>query len=118
MAINIGTKPVTTYRTTADEVIYAGAANDVTNVDTVSLRRTLPIKKGTDNGTLRGNMNFAKSFPNGDKKSLVVVNLTVHTPVGVDSAAVRTWLTDEVFPGATSDVVLDLATKGDIHLQD
>lgn len=118
MTISIGTKPVTIYRATVDEVTYAGAANDVTNVDTVSLRRTLPVKKGSDNGILRGNINFAKSFQNGDKKSLVVVNATVHTPVGVDPAAVRSWLTNEVFPGVTSVVVLDLATKGDIHLQD
>lgn len=116
--LSIGTKNVSIYRNTADEVIYAGPAHDVTNVDTVSLRRSLPVKRGSDNGTMRGNMNFAKSFPNGDKKSLVVVNLTAHVPVGVDATAVRTWMTSEVFPGATSSVTLDLATKGVIHLSD
>lgn len=116
--MQIGTKSVSTYRQTADEVVYAGSLNSVSITDTVSLRRTLPEKKGSDAGTLRGNMNFARSFAVGDGQKLVVVNVTAHVPVGVDATTVRTWMTNEVFPGATSTVALDLATKGDIHLQD
>lgn len=114
----IGTLPVTTFRTQADQADYSLAGDNISSTHKVALRRQLPVVKGTDQGVLRANARVAKAFPVGETTKEVVFNISGIIPVGVNVADVLAWKTATVDKIATSEELGDLMTAGDINLAD
>lgn len=115
---NIGTLPATTYRNEPDQTVYALAGDTISSAHKAAFRRQLPVVKGEDKGILRANAKVTKAFPVGDSMKEVSVNYSAIVPVGVDTAAVATWLTSVVEEIVTSAEVHKLVTAGDIHIAD
>ena len=107
----IGTKTVSVHRMEADKAVYAGTANTLAFVDTVTLQRYPSNGKSPDRAT----MGIARTFPDADGKPLlVVVTKTAHVPKGVNVGDVATWLSGEADKTLGSTEFVNLAIKHDI----
>lgn len=115
---NIGTLPVTTFRSEADQIVYSRPGNTVSSTDQVALRRQLPVPKGLDRGVLRANARVAKTVVIGDQSKEMVFNISGQIPVGVATADVEAHLTDVVLEVVKSAQFKALMTAGDINVSD
>lgn len=111
---SIGTKTVSVHRMEADKAVYAGAANTLAFVDTVTLQRYPSNGKSPDRAT----MGIARTFPDADGKPLLVlVTKTAHVPKGVNVSDVSAWLSGEVNATLGSTEFVNLAIKHDITIE-
>lgn len=118
--MEFGSKTVSVLTSVADAVTYKTAAHNVSNVDTIAVRRTLPVKtvKGgvATVSPLRSNVRFEKSFSiGGDATAPVTVNISAVVPVGVDPVTVDAYI-DECLANSAVDFPA-VALTGDIHLE-
>mgnify|MGYP001028427253 FL=1 len=110
----IGTKTVSVHRMEADKAVYAGAANNLAFVDTVTLQRYPSNGKSPDRAT----MGIARTFPSADGKPLlVIVTKTAHIPKGVNVNDVTAWLSGEADATLGSTEFVNLSVKHDITIE-
>ena len=111
---SIGTKTVSVHRMEADKAVYAGVANNLAFVDTVTLQRYPSNGKGPDRAT----MGIARTFPDADGKPLlVIVTKTAHIPKGVNVSDVSAWLSGEANTVLGSTEFTNLSIKHDITIE-
>lgn len=114
----LGTLTVTTFRGEADRIDYALPGNTVSSTNLVTLQRRLPVKKGTDLGSMQPNMRFQKDFVVGETTKPAVFNFSGVIPVGIDVTALTTYLNDIVRVAIAAAPATALMTSGDINLSD
>lgn len=116
MALNVGNIVVSLHLMDRDEAVYTTAANNLSHVDTVTLRRVPP--KGS-NGVLRSNLRFERGFPvttpTGTVEKPVTVSIAMTAPVGVVPEDVLAYIAACCTQGAGTAGTL--GTTGDIHLE-
>lgn len=112
MSYTIGDRTVELDTTERDETVYVGSTHTVSNIDTVSLRRTRASNK-----PLRTALRFERSFAStvsGEANPSVTVSLAFTVPANLDTAAAATFVNDTLTQAAT--MAGHLAITGDIHL--
>lgn len=111
---NIGTIAVNTHRILTDQVLYAQAANTVSHVDTVALKG----KGGNARSPLKMNVYFQRGFAattgTESEEKLVTVSIATVVPPGVDTEAVKAYVTECLTQSAVT--AADVAVTGDIML--
>lgn len=103
-----------------DEVVYAYAGNNVSNADTLTVRRELPMRRsGNTMSPQRANLARARDFTvasgENPSKAKAVLSISTTIPVGIDPVAASQWLAAELT--ALSEAVAHVGITGDIHLK-
>lgn len=115
----IGTATLSKHTIATDSVVYAYAGNNVSNKDTVALRRELPRRaSGGKTTPLRTNVLRVRDFDVTTEglvqKVPVTISVSITVPVGVDPAAATTFLNSELTD--LKPVISALAVSGDVYL--
>lgn len=109
----IGTITVNLFSTDKDETVYATSAHNLSHVDNVTLRRTLPK---TPTQPLRTNIRFERGFPvgtDGVEKS-VTLNVSTVASAGVNPEDMKDYI--EECLTQVAETAGAVGTTGDIHL--
>lgn len=115
----IGSATLSKHTIATDAVTYAYAGNNVSTKDTVALRRELPRRaSGGKTTPLRTNVlrvrDFDVTFEGSVSKGPVTISTSITVPVGVDTAAVATFLNNEL--ADLKSTITALAITGDVYL--